>query len=77
MLWEIQDRLFFYKQRQRRGISVKKVFLGHRSDLAVAKETCEAKRPESLLDHVRIVVGFLKQTLAPAIATAKTATINC
>ena len=76
MLWEIHERLFFYKESQGRRISVKKVFLGHRPDLAIAKEACQTKRPEPLLDHVRIMIWFAKETLPPAIATAKTTAIN-
>jgi len=76
MLGEIHERLFFYKESQRRRVSVKKVFLGHRPDLAIAKETCQAKRPEPLLDHVCIMIRLAKETLAPAIATTKTTAID-
>jgi len=48
----------------------------NRPNLTVAEKAGQAKWPQLLLDHLGVVVGFAKQALAPAVATAEATPIN-
>lgn len=55
---------------------MQKIALTNRADFPVAKESRQAERPESLLNHLRIMVWRTKHVLTAAIATAKATAIN-
>src|SRR5438876_680255 len=64
--------LLLHKQRQRGGVTMKKVLLSHRADFAIAEKARQPERAKPLLDHARVMVGFAEKAPAPAVATAKT-----
>ena len=68
--------LLFYKQGERRSVTVQEIFLADGADFAVAEKSGESNRAELFFNRLGIVVRVSKKILAATVATAEAPAVN-
>jgi hypothetical protein len=66
----------FDEERQRCGVTVEKILLADRTNLAITEKPCQADGSKAFLHVPGVVTGFAKEVLPPTIATAQACAVN-